>query len=882
MKTIKPQKLGILTRCFEFRHKFYFAASVLMYIPLSDRPELYSEAGMWKFAAAELGKDAALDACIPKEKPEFLVAGYAFVPGKEKSIGCSVKVRLGNVEKELYVYGERFWNGDTPSEPVGFSSMKVDWEHAYGGEGFEKNPLGKGFKPVNIKDMKVQLIPNVLYPKERVISPEKQHEPASFCPVDFSWPQRFSKAGTHDDKWLKEDFPGFAPDMDWTIFNTAQPDQWLEHPLRTGESFQITNMHPEKPVITGNLPGFSARCFINRLKDGVESFDEIQQRLTTVWFFPHAERAILIYQGLCEVSDEDASEISHIVIGAERTDEQKPKEHYLDVMRLRLDKEKGPLYALRDSDLLPDGLESIDASVADDKALFEGEGLIRKNLGMRAASERERARAVVAGYGLDPDEHGPVIPPPEEPPPDLEHLPELMEKLFSEAREQKRLAEEGKIRSLNRTEELFKKMGMDFNVIREEVAHKPKGPPSFNAQAQIDALKALADKLRSQGIEPAEIDAYLADETFCGRLYEGEKKIKEVYRINAHNQDAAPAMDQDKVRGVRESVMKAYSEKRSLSEVDLTGADLSGLNLTGADFEGAFLESVNFTGANLAGCNFRNAVLAHAVFNGANLADAVFINANMGKAAFAGVNAAGADMTEAILAGADLSGAGFSGARIEGADLSGAKFGNTDFSRVQASMVTFFETELTGLILKNAKLDKCNFLKVNLNQADFSGASLASAVFLEVKADAVNFMNADMTNVRFVMQCGFEKADFSGVLLDSANLRGSDLSGCNFTAARMNGADFSECRLKEARFYRAVAKDARFIKADLRGAVMVSINAMNASFQRADLRGANLSGANLYQADFARVYADHDTKLGEALTTKVRVYPRKIIPKEDG
>ncbi len=882
MKTIKPQKLGILTRCFEFRRKFYFAASVLMYIPLSDRQDLYSEAGMWKFAAAELGKDAALDACIPKEKPEFLVAGYAFVPGKEKSIGCSVKVRLGNVEKELYVYGERFWNAGTPSEPVSFASMKVDWEHAYGGEGFDKNPLGKGFKPVNIKDMTVQLIPNVLYPNERISSPEKQHEPASFGPVDFSWPQRFLKAGTHDDRWLKEDFPGFAPDIDWTIFNTAQPDQWLEHPLKTDESFQINNMHPDKPIITGKLPGFSARCFIKRLKDGGESFDEIPQRLTTVWFFPHAERAILVYQGLCEVSDEDASDISHIVIGAERPHEQKPKEHYLEVMRLRLDKEKGPLYALRDSDLLPRGLETVDTSVAEDKALFEGEGLIRKNLGRRAASERERARAIVAGYGLDPDEHGPVIPPPDEPPPDLEHLPELMEKLFAEAEEQKRIAEEGKIKSLNRTEELFKKIGMDFNVIRDEVAHKPKGPPDFSAQAQIDALKALADKLRSKGITPAEIDAYLADETFCNRLYEGEKKIKEVYRISAHNQDAASAMPHDKSMTVRESIMKAYSEKRSLSGIDLTGADLSGLDLKGADFEDSFLESVNFTGANLEGCNFKNAVLAHAALNDANLADAVLINANMGKAVFAGAKAAGADMTEAILAGADLSGAVFSGARLEGADLSGAKFGDTDFSGVQASMVTFFETDLTGLLLKNAKLDKCNFLKVKLNGVDFSGASLVSAVFLEVKAGAVNFMNADLTNVRFVMQCGFEKADFSGAILDNANLRGSDLNGCNFTAARMNGADLSECGLKEARFYRALAKDARFIKADLKGAVMVSINAMNASFQRADLRGANLSGANLFQADFARVYADHDTKLGEALTTKVRVYPRKIIPKEDG
>jgi uncharacterized protein YjbI with pentapeptide repeats len=551
-------------------------------------------------------------------------------------------------------------------------------------------------------------------------------------------------------------------------------------------------------------------------------------------------------------------------------------------MRKRLDKEKGPLYALRDSDLLPEGLETVNAEVAEDRAMFEGEGLIRKNLGKRAAMETEKARAIVAEYGLDPDLHGPKTPPSEEPLPDLEHLPEYMEKLFAEATEQKKLAEEGKIKSLNETEELFKKMGMDFNVIREEVERRPKGPPDFSAQAQIDALKVLADKLRSQGIAPVEIDAYLADETFCNRLYEGEKKLKEAYRISAHNQDAALAMPVETARMVRERIKNAYLEKRALSGVDLTGADLSGLDLKGADFEDSFLESVNFTGANLKGCNFRNAVLAHAALNESNLDNAVFVNANLGGALFVKAKANGADFSEAILAQADLSGANFSGARLSGADFSSAKFDNTDFSGVQAGMVTFFETDLTGLILKGAKLDKCNFLKVKLNGVDFNGASLVSAVFLEVNAGMVNFMSADMTNVRFVKQCNFDKADFSGAILNNANLRGTSLNGCNFTAVQLNGADLSECRLNEARFYRTVAKDARFIKADLKGAVMISINAMNTSFQRDDLRGANFSGANLFQADFARVYADHDTKLGEALTTKVRVYPRKKIIKEDG
>jgi uncharacterized protein YjbI with pentapeptide repeats len=57
---------------------------------------------------------------------------------------------------------------------------------------------------------------------------------------------------------------------------------------------------------------------------------------------------------------------------------------------------------------------------------------------------------------------------------------------------------------------------------------------------------------------------------------------------------------------------------------------------------------------------------------------------------------------------------------------------------------------------------------------------------------------------------------------------------------------------------------------------MTSINAMNATFQRANICGADLRGANLYQVDLARVHADTKTQLQDALSKKVRIYPRRI------
>jgi uncharacterized protein YjbI with pentapeptide repeats len=876
VKTIKPQKLGILTRCFEWRRRFSFAVSVFMYVPLAGEADLYSEASMWQFAAMELGKDAALDAAVPKEKAEFLVTGYACMPGGEPRSGCPVRVRLGRREKRLHVYGDRYWKGTFPSDPAPFTRMPLDWAHAFGGEGYDKNPLGKGFRPVTVNNVLIHWLPNIQHPAERVTSPDQRLEPAGFCPIDITWPQRFSKAGTYDDPWLKEDFPAFARDIDWTIFNLASPDQWFDEPLRGDESYLCENMHPSKPLLEGRLHGMAARCFINRRTKEGERFEEISTRLLTVWLFPHAERAILIYQGSCEVADEDAADVLQVIIGAERLAEPKPIEHYRAVLGKRLDKEKGSFYALQDSDLLPSGLGRADDSMSADRAMLEGEDLLRKRARERYVREIEKARAVVASHGLDPDLHAPRLPPPEEPLPDLEDLPAYAEKAFAEAEARKEASERESAKSLDEAEKLFLSLGMDFNQVRSEIAERPKGPPAFRAQAQIDALRALVLMLKEQGIAAAELEGYLSDQAFCNRLFEGEREFKKAYRFTAHLQDAAPPMAAEPARSVRPAIEAAYAGGESFAGADLTGADLSGMDLQGANFEDAFLESADFTGANLTGCNFQRAVLAHALLKDARLVDANLEGANLGAARLIGTKVSGANLSEAILAKADLTGAGFKGARLQGADCSGAVFHDTDFSEVHASQLNFLESDLRGLKLTGSQMEKCIFLRVDVTGVDFSGASLNASVFLETKGKASLFRSTDLTNVRFVQGCDFEAADFTGACLDKANLRGSRLSGCDFTRARLDDADLSECDLRSAKLYRAVARKTRFDKADLSNAIMTSVNAMNASLQRANICGTDLRGANLFQVDLARVHADGRTNLTGALTKKVRLYPRKV------
>jgi uncharacterized protein YjbI with pentapeptide repeats len=875
MKTIKPQKLGLLTRPFEYQRRYYLGVSVFAFIPLGNEKVLLSEVEMWKFAAAQLGKDTALDAGIPKAKCEFLLTGSAHIPSGEAKQACPVKVSLGALEKELHVFGDRYWKGGFPSDPAPFTSMSLDWAHAYGGEGFDHNPLGKGFAPVTKNDVALQWLPNIVSPAVTITSPNQRSEPAGYGPIDITWPQRFSKAGTHDDKWLKEDFPGFARDIDWTIFNLAPADQWFDQALKGDEPYRIVNMHPEKPNIEGRLPGIAGRCYIDKGTDQGEGFQEVPLRLATVWFFPHAQRAILIFQGLIEVQDENGADISHIVIGCEDLEGPKGIEHYRDVLSRRLDKEKGHLYALADSDLLPGNLS---AAIPDAvKPLTASDGLMKKNLRRRIEKEIEQSRALVAGFGLDPDIHAPPLPGPvEEPPSDLDTLPAYIDRLKAEAENQKKADEINALERQKQLEKLFADLGLDMQFLKDELAQTPKGPPVLPGDQEHKTLSELMDRFKAQGLPTEEMESLLNDPERQKLLAFADAKTAESYKLTAHHQTPALRMPSDHADPVREFIMEAHAKAQSLAGRDFTGADLSGLDLRGVDLEGTYLESSNLDSVNLEGANLKNAVLAHSSLQGALLSRAVLTGANLGSAQLAGAVAHDADFSQAVLAKADLTGADFNRSNLQGTDLSNAVFKDTDFSGVKALQMLFLESDLKELKLTGACLKKCSFLKVDMSGTDFSGSDLESAVFLSARGKGALFKGASMTNVRFVQQCDFESADFTGTLLDNANLRGSVLNGCDFTNARLDGADLSECALRNARLYRVTAREARFIKADLNGAVLTSINAMNASFQRSDIRGADFRGANLIQADLARVHADPLTKLDDSLSTKVRIYPRRV------
>jgi len=877
MKVIKPQRLGVLARTFEHEGAFHFAVGVLAFFPFASPSQLLTEVAMWKFLPVELGKDAALDMGVPKARAEVLLTAKAYPVGGKPQAACAVRLRMGKVDKSIYAVGDRFWKGSTPTAPKPFTELPISYANAYGGEGYPQNPLGKGFAPVKTPQGELHPLPNIEHPKQLVQTPRDKRMPVGFGPLDPTWPQRFSKTGTYDEKWLKERFPGFARDIDWSFFNTAPEDQQFEGFLQGDEAFTLEHMHPSKPSLQGRLPGLKARVFINqRNRKGGEEFRELATRLDTVHLFPHAEKGVALYRCVTQVAEDDGADVLQLMVACEAPQASRPVEHYKRVLAERLDREKGPLASLRDIDLMPPEDPKAPAPVDEERAGLAPppEKKLEKNLRKGAQLELERTRERIRQQGLDPDKYVAATLPPEEPLPRLDDLGAVLQSETEKAEKQLREAEARRKEAEQEARKRCEENGLDYDKIVAEQQAQQGGPPAFTADGEIKRLKEATDYARSLGVPLPKVEAQLADPAFLEKLRQAEAALLLSYRSNAHHLPAARKLPSPQVDQVRKLVLLLIKAGESLEGRDLTGADLSRMELKGANFRGALLERVDFTGADLSGADFTGAVLARAELAGTNLSGVNFTGANLGLARLVGAKMEKpGDFTRAVLFRADLSRARLRGVRLDGVDLSEAVVKGADLGAAVGRELTLLRTDLSGLKLAGADLSKSNFLEVTLTGVDFTGANLSGAVFVTCKADGASFKGATLDNLRLVKDCSFEKVDFSGANLTGANLRATRLTESDFSQAKLAGADLSESQLQRARFHRAVATDARFVKADLSDANLVSCNLMQGILQKANIQGADLRGANLFRADFARVRGSAKS-LQDANVKWVRILPR--------
>lgn len=872
MKIVKPLKVGVLHRTFEHRRVFKFVPSVFVHFSLEHPTIALQEQALWPMVVEELGRELVFDEGMPKLRGEVLLAARAYPPGGRAPV-CSVRARLGPIDKSLVVVGDRSWERGVPTEPIPFSGMPILWSNAFGGVGFEANPVGKGFAPILREGKEVHPLPNVERPGKLITAPSQRPEPAGFGALDPAAPSRRARAGTYDSRWLNESFPGLADDVDWLTFNLAPEDQWAPEGFRGDEAILLENLHPSRPRIESRLPDLVARAFVAR----GDEFTEVPLRIDTVYLFPHRLRGVVIFRGVTDVSEDDAADVDVLMVGCERRGAPRTADHYRAALDRRLDRAKAHIHALREADLMPprdpapppvEGERLQDAG-----AELKLEKRVVQNQRRRAEAQLAEVRADLVRRGVDPAEHGvPEALPAQETdlPLEDEELADHLENQLERGEAARSEAEARIDAQLREARAVCEAQGIDFDALVAEREAEQGGPPKFSAAEELEKLEARVQLGRNAGMPIEEAERALAEPGLGAKLQRAEDEHHDIYRRFAHRFPPARAREPERALRLRDELEAAVARGESLARRDFTSVDLTGVNLRGADLRGAYLEGARLADADLSGADLRDAVFVRADLTDARLVGAELAGANLGDANLVRTDlSGGVDLTGVSFGKARCEETRFRGARLARNEFLDAVFVRCDWREVTASELQLFGTaerplDLSGSSFDGCRLDRVNFLHVRLDGASFVNADVRGCVLAAVSAEGVDFSGADASNLRVVDHSSMPGARFIGARLCKANLRATNLAGSDFSTADLTGADMSESNLEGANLERIHAPGLGLMKARLCNAKLARANLVEALLQKADIAGADMRGANLFRVNFARVKGSKQTRFDGA------------------
>lgn len=900
MKVVKPLELSLLHKTFEWEGRPRWVASVLLGFSLDDG-EPVLEPDLWSAIADAMGSGAIFDECMPKPRGELLAGARYFAPGGEAVGNDRVRIKVGNIEKELAVFGDRYWQFGVTTAPEPMRKMPLDWTRAFGGKAFKENPVGRGIDAIDVHGEQRVPLPNVEHPRRLIGGPGDRPEPAGFGPLDLTWPQRYAKCGTYDDNWIRNHAPGLAPDLDWEFFNAAQEDQWTTEFFRGDEDFECVNLHPERPTISGRLPGLRARCVIDLGSIEERKLHEVALRIDTVWMLPHLGIGVMVYRGTANTQESDGTDIRNVVLGYERSgDTPLDISHYQAVLERRLDPEETLRWAMSTKDMIPSGFtcgfarliatageepsavqQNMQAGMAHHLAeaetarttrIAELEKIVAKGgeeakpvadklaqlLKQPAPVDPRMAALLAEMEAIAPGASSGKLDPARLDLGRIETLKELIRKFGEEQKGEARdklntlLAQldgledsEEKTAALKRTQDAVARM--------DALQPLPRPPGREQIEMLEEQMRNLArerERAIENGAKPETLPTADIDITGLRKqLDDAAVQFRDTYVRGAHLIEGAPP-HAGKETERAQTLLEAVARGKRVAGEDFAGVTLAGKDLSGLDFSGCFLEGVNFERADLSGANFTGAVLARARLRGANLDGANLQGSNIGAVHASGANFSNTNLRGAILSKGDFESAVFTNADLEKAEFLESGLRGAMFENARLPGAIFLELDLEKTVFRNALLNNAMFVKCRAPDADFSGAKLFEANFVEFVAPRLLAKQAKAENARFVGGAAMDGASFAGAFLERASFRGAVLDGADFSSAHVVMADFGGASLRHAIFENVNAFRTGFIRANLERARASNMNGMEGNLMFARLTGTDFSGANLYAVEF--------------------------------
>jgi uncharacterized protein YjbI with pentapeptide repeats len=788
---------------------------------------------VWPLVTAAIGDAAPLDEGWAKSRSEFLVYGSAYMPKSGEQQPVSVRARVGDLQKQLAVYGDRTMSVlGLASTPAPFWKMPIARETAFGGPDHEANPQGKGFV-IQPDEQSNWAMPNIEHPRQLLLSRADRPEPAGFWALSAEDPRRMRHFGTVDEHWLKTRWPHLPLDTDLDYFQAAPVDQQASAHWRGDEPFTLVNLHPFHDLIQGNLPGLVARILAGRRSDEGLILTESRSVAETVWFFPDHLKGLILHRAVFEVDEVDGDDI--VELYAEFSPISSPREP-LDAVELRM---LAAIAALEQSDLVQD-LET--DSVLTDNPLTDHdltdslpttEGLHDLDTALGKLDVLDEWQQVPASTDLSIPSSS-LVPP---------MTPMLDPTSAAELAALKSMIEQSK----QTIATAFKNTDLTEKDLLEILFNQPDAPgmPDVFSKAP-NGITGVLDDLQ------ADIEKLFMSDAQINAALEQEALEPPAAAEVPEEQAQVPATDTQ----LRQTVLDMHAQGEAFDGMDLTGTDLSGLDLSGADFAGATLAEANFANARLERCCFDGAVLSGAVFTGALLRLASLKDVTAGETNFEQAN-----LDSAVLFRGDFSGANFSGASLVAATLRGSVFSGANMAGMNATDAVADEA-----VFDEATLDGANFSSSRLKSAQFSNATLTHANLSKcigprldlsgAKLAGANLTGASLDGSTADASSDFSKAILRESVLTNCTWHGANLEGADLSESSLDEADFMGANLRQASMVRAVARGACLDKADLTGFQASGANFFEAGFRGAKLKATSLMDANLFAADFSDAVID--------------------------
>jgi uncharacterized protein YjbI with pentapeptide repeats len=638
------------------------------------------------------------DFAIFKPKADILLVGHAYRPKGTEAVSL-VRLRFGDkLDRSIAAVGPRRWDElGAPTAPGTFDRIPLRFEHAFGGAGFDENPIGAGYGA-----RAGDALPPLELPGRLIRSTSDAPPAAVFAPVPSQWPARMRKIGTYDERWKTTRWPFFPDDFDWSYFNAAPSEQQIAYP-RGDESFELWAVHPELSVVRGRLPALRVRVFAQAAERAGGGFSEVPLRLDTVWFDADTLRLVLVWRSLLEVSDEDASEIASLFVVSEPQDEP-----------MTIKDARARFFA------------AVAASEAAEQETAGDEGAANDTMGDADPSALEarisdalaevRARRRVA-EGAEPEEA-------------TEEVPEVDSPAEAPAAvEAPKGARDGVLELLRLGEPLagLDLTGIDLSGV--DLEGRDLGGAILNGA-----------NLRGARLDGASlVGAILAEANCDGTSFKGANLTQaDLTRANlkAAQLDGA-ILELATAAGANcegASFEGAQAPAASFAEAVLKAARFDRANLTGAEMMRSLIDGATFKGATLDDVKIYGASGTDVVMDGASLIDLRADDAQMRRGSFRGIKGAGsiwegADLTGAVFDGSALREASFTRATLDGATLNGADIVDGRFRKAR---------------LRGARMLNANLMRAAFDGADLSGASLRGSNLYQAETWKARTANVEL------------------------------------------------------------------------------------------------------------------------------------------